>query len=273
MSCALASTFDGYIRTTYDALIVFEACLSGQLRRAPRRPKDDERQELIQSGKVFIYKEQSSFKRWTDGVTWSPSRILDNFLVYRELNRSLGTGSKRKTIKKGKRMGTGAISKPQSPLNTNNEDRQLIGSLVDSYDFKQDGLVKKTIKIIFQEEAYHLVCYYKCDDIKTGLHITPSQHPMLQSIIPRNELMVQAFKTPIFEDTRGDGINNHSYGQAQMNYNCVIPQGGIPIDYSFGRMDLSYAYQQPLLAHPQHELLQCRVPSLPYYSEEQQGAS
>lgn len=234
MSSTLAATFNGYIDTTYDALVVFEACLSGQLSLALRRPCDYERQELIRSGNVFIYKEGSGLQRWTDGVNWSPSRILDNFLVYRELERPLAPGSQRKANKK---MGTGAIPKPQPPPNTNNEDRRLIGSLVDSYDFKHEGLVKKTTKITFQDEAYHLVCYYTCNAIKAGLYKTPSKHPRLQSITPRIELMHHPFKAPIFEDAGADGIDNHSSTLVQMNYDygsTVIPQGGIPTHHPAG---------------------------------------
>jgi hypothetical protein len=37
---------------------------------------------MVQSGSVFVYDEQESgIKRWTDGHSWSPSRILANFLV------------------------------------------------------------------------------------------------------------------------------------------------------------------------------------------------
>ncbi|KAM6504618.1 Global transcription regulator sge1 [Fusarium solani] len=253
MSCTLAATFNGYIYTTYDALIVFEACLSDKLSRALRRPTDDERRELIQSGKVFIYKEEPGMKRWTDGVFWSPSRALGNFLVYRELKRPLESSNERQTLKKHKQMGTDANPKSQSPLHTKHEDWWLIGSLVDSYDFKQDGLVKKTIKITFQEAAYHLVCYYKCEDIKRGFYTSPSRDPMLQGITPRNDLMRQEFKAPIFESAEAGGIYNHLYGPVQMNY-----------DYS----------STQFLAQPQHEQLQYLMAwLLPYHSNEQQEAS
>lgn len=84
----LAPTFNGHIATTMDAAILFEACLQGRIPHVPRRPHDRERQDLIASGNVFIYEEHASgIKRWTDGVSWSPSRILGNFLIYRELEK------------------------------------------------------------------------------------------------------------------------------------------------------------------------------------------
>ena len=40
---------------------------------------------MVQSGAVFVFDEhESGIKRWTDGLVWSPSRILGNFLVSHE---------------------------------------------------------------------------------------------------------------------------------------------------------------------------------------------
>src|ERR1700753_3074783 len=97
----LQPTFQGHVATTQDALILFEACLQGHLSHVPRRPHDRERSSLIRSGCVFIYEENASgIKRWTDGVTWSPSRILGNFLVYRELDKPFPPGEKKRAMKK-----------------------------------------------------------------------------------------------------------------------------------------------------------------------------
>jgi hypothetical protein len=99
-SC-MAPTWTGFIHSTWDALIVLESCLSGVLHHIPRRPHDRERANIIASGNVFIYEENASgIKRWTDGVTWSPSRIMGNFLVYRELNEPFPAGEKKKAKKR-----------------------------------------------------------------------------------------------------------------------------------------------------------------------------
>ena len=98
---SLQPTFTGHVATTQDALLLFEACLQGHLSHVPRRPHDRERSSLIRSGSVFIYEENASgIKRWTDGVLWSPSRILRNFLVYRELDKPSHQVKKRKLSKK-----------------------------------------------------------------------------------------------------------------------------------------------------------------------------
>jgi hypothetical protein len=98
-------TFTGFVQNSMDGLILFEACLSGKLDHVPRRPHDRESSQLIKSGNIFIYQEnESGIKRWTDGVTWSPSRILGNFLIYRELDKPFPPGEKKRAIKR-KRSG------------------------------------------------------------------------------------------------------------------------------------------------------------------------
>ena len=73
--------FRGYIETTYDSLLVFEAARRGMSPRVTRRLIERER-GMVQSGAVFVFDEhESGIKRWTDGLVWSPSRILGNFLV------------------------------------------------------------------------------------------------------------------------------------------------------------------------------------------------
>lgn len=80
-------TFYGLLEGTADALRVLELCRQGRLGRVRRRLHEKER-KLIRSGSVFVFDEQESgIRRWTDGRLWSPSRILGNFLIYRELER------------------------------------------------------------------------------------------------------------------------------------------------------------------------------------------
>ncbi|KAH7113427.1 Gti1/Pac2 family-domain-containing protein [Dactylonectria macrodidyma] len=193
-SSPLNPTFQGYVESTLDALILFEACLSGQLTHVPRRPH----------GNVFIYEEHASgIKRWTDGILWSPSRILGNFLIYRELEKPFSPGKKKRALMKSKKCQQG-IKKTATPsrpaigfpsaMNANaagkDTERALIGSLIDLYPFKDDGLIKKTISVSFQGVPHHLVSYYNVNDVMAGRLITPTKHPDLTSVIPRSELHV-----------------------------------------------------------------------------------
>jgi Gti1/Pac2 family transcription factor len=74
--------FKGWLRSTYDALLVFEAARRGIVPRVTRRFHDIEKRNEIQSGSVFVFtEEESGIKRWTDPFLWSASRMLGNFLV------------------------------------------------------------------------------------------------------------------------------------------------------------------------------------------------
>ncbi|EPQ29898.1 uncharacterized protein PFL1_02571 [Pseudozyma flocculosa PF-1] len=87
MSTINKGTFQGYVSSTQDALLIFEAVRRGIMPKITRRLREDER-GLIKSGTVFVFDErESGIKRWTDGLLWSPSRILMNFLVYRQIDR------------------------------------------------------------------------------------------------------------------------------------------------------------------------------------------
>ncbi|CAI7573032.1 unnamed protein product [Penicillium bialowiezense] len=209
-TAVLEPTFNGYVATTQDALLLFEACLTGVLHHVPRRPHDRERTHLVRSGSVFIYEENSSgIKRWTDGVTWSPSRILGNFLVYRELDKPFPPGEKKRAMKKATRrpMPAAFPDRPQSEL-----ERALVGSLVDSYGFKDSGLVKKTMSVTVMGITHHLVSYYSVDDVIRGVLNPPSMVENLRYIRPRTELtQKQSFRSPIDELEATNAVENQEH--------------------------------------------------------------
>ncbi|KAI9503750.1 Gti1/Pac2 family-domain-containing protein, partial [Coemansia spiralis] len=81
----MTETYHGFIDTAHDALLIFEACNAGLLPRVQRRFSDRERQ-TIRSGAVYVWdEEETGMRRWTDGRTWSPSRVHGCFLIYYEL--------------------------------------------------------------------------------------------------------------------------------------------------------------------------------------------
>lgn len=243
---ALQPTFNGHVATTQDALVLFEACLQGHLSHVPRRPHDRERSTLIRSGSVFIYEENASgIKRWTDGVTWSPSRILGNFLVYRELDKPFPPGEKKRAMKKPNRRPSRpgepypspgqrneyADSSPTSSFGNERQptdaERQLIGSLIDSYGFKIHGLVKKTMSVTVQGVTHHLVSYYNVEDVMAGNLRSPSQTENLQFIRPRPELTSkQSFRSPLEESedvSELAGQNGYGYRMPTSNYDYGKP--------------------------------------------------
>lgn len=232
-------TWRGHVETTRDALIIFEACFSGSLAHCFRRPHDRERNSLIVSGNVFVYEEATSgIKRWTDGIPWSPSRILTNFLIYRQLNQPFPPGEKKRATKRGQRptkpgdpyptpgssKGNGGdecyrlspVSSATSGLKSEESlekdaDRGLTGSLIDSYEFKVNGLLKKTMTVVINNVQHHLVSYYSLEDAKHNLH-TPRDDPRLRDIHLRDELLHQPkFKFQNIDDA-GDGMLDHVEG-------------------------------------------------------------
>ncbi|KAK5664364.1 hypothetical protein OQA88_587 [Cercophora sp. LCS_1] len=190
----LEPTWRGYINTKYDAYKIIEACLLGQLHHVPRRPNENERENLIQSGNVFVYEENSSgIKRWTDGAIWSPSRILGDFLLYREVNAKFSGGKKAALKKNGVTKSKADASKPYArlpPRDTDHSgDRSLYGSLTDSYDFKPNGLMKKTMAVkVGEGVTHHIVSYYRPEDVKRGQLQITSRDPFLRMLLPRYDI-------------------------------------------------------------------------------------
>ena len=249
---ACVPTWRGHIETTKDALMIFEACFNGTLAHCFRRPHDRERNQLIVSGNVFVYEEATSgIKRSTDGIPWSPSRILTNFLIYRQLNSPFPPGEKKRATKRSQRAlrpgdhyPTSASSTPttdegrpfpgpaspnpsQSKPDDGHEkdiDRCLIGSLVDSYEFKDDGLLKKTMTVTVHNVQHHLVSYYSLGDAKHSLR-TPRDDPRLKDLTIREPLLNQPkFKFPNLDDA-GDGSYEQMEGP-QNAYSQYYPQNG-----------------------------------------------
>ena len=266
----LVPTFHGFVHNSMDGLVLFEACLSGKLHHVPRRPHDRERTSLIKSGSIFIYEENASgIKRWTDGVAWSPSRILGNFLIYRELEKPFPPGEKKRAMKRKRTSVPGEpyprrdsdenesndLPTPLTPPSPNDGgevksdlpssdqdkdiERALIGSLVDSYGFRPDGLVKKTMSISVNGISHHMVSYYKVDDVKNHVLPRPLSDARLANISVRPELYLkQNFRAPV-EETEHYAIDGQMHAHPQMMYSSMAsgPYGVRPGQY--------YAQQYP----------------------------
>lgn len=181
------------------------AAAHGVVGHMPRRPDDGERAELIKSGNIFIYEETvSGIRRWTDGLNWSPSRILGNFLIYRELSEPFPAGQKKKALKKNQNRNAGrAMIRDDSPnAGIPEEDmRKLVGSLTDSYDFKEDGLVKKTISLSVQGHTHHIVSYYKPMDVYRRDLYDVCEDPFFRQYVPPLDMLKQpSFRTDILQE-------------------------------------------------------------------------
>lgn len=145
-------TYHGHVRTPNDAIILFEACRIGILPRVQRRLSEKERQQ-IKSGSVFVWDErEAGMRRWTDGKSWSASRVSGSFLTYREME--------------GKRGGSAVPTAPvvkrasgKSPDGSAEGDSE--GEGPDGYRYKPDGLMKQSFSITTSSGQHlHLISYY-----------------------------------------------------------------------------------------------------------------
>ncbi|KAG0030568.1 hypothetical protein BGZ82_007393 [Podila clonocystis] len=130
-------TYFGLIKTPQDALVIFEGKLS-----------DIERQS-VRSGSVYCFDErEAGMRRWTDGKSWSPSRVTGSFLTYRELE-------------------------------------EAVPSLAGKNIYRPDGLLKQSFSITTSEnQKLHLISYFTNDDVNSGrLAVTPTQDPRFAQLV------------------------------------------------------------------------------------------
>lgn len=155
-------TFRGKIDTTNDALLLFEACRLGRLKRVPRRLSESERLTHVKAGAIFIWDEdESGIKRWTDGKSWSPSRIHGSFLLYKEIE-----------------------PRRKPPVKSNKGEGEAVAN---DFVVKEGGLIKKALSICTADSRrQHLVSYYSKDD-SSDLK-TPSSLPSFAEIAIPNEM-------------------------------------------------------------------------------------
>ncbi|KAK9900108.1 hypothetical protein P389DRAFT_176962 [Cystobasidium minutum MCA 4210] len=207
---AQPALLNAFLLTTKDALMVFEAARRGICPVVTRRLHDGEKSKMITSGSVFAFDEQSTgIKRWTDGALWSPSRIIGNYLIYRELDKKGEKDGGRPSTQSGPAAtvasphgqqsdpfdtakdslgastSEGTDGRPSTSIVTGSTglhrelERALVGSLTTSYRFKKDGLIKKTIS----NGHLHLILLCSTiDDVLAGRLRTPSSLIELASL-------------------------------------------------------------------------------------------
>ncbi|KAI0059237.1 hypothetical protein BV25DRAFT_1809483 [Artomyces pyxidatus] len=180
--------FVGFVETTTDALRLIMAARQGIIPRITRRLNDSERRSMIKSGSVFVFcVEESGIKRWTEGLSWSPSRIVGNFLVYREV-----------TERSNIRGSDTALSTPGTS--------SFHVSSADTATMRPNGLIKKTITVKVEATDHHLVSYYKDEDVRQGLLQRPIARPDIMALsIPPEMVRATNFRHPPHVEVGPDG--------------------------------------------------------------------
>ncbi|KIY65011.1 hypothetical protein CYLTODRAFT_401045 [Cylindrobasidium torrendii FP15055 ss-10] len=190
--------FHGHVETTMHALRLIQAAREGVIPRITRRLNDNERRTMIKSGAVFVFSvEESRIKRWTDGLLWSPSRIVGNFLVYREVTeRTFNRGGSRRPYPVDASLFEGS----RNSISWNNDD-------VDKPILKPGGLVKKTITVTVDGADLHLISYYTMKDLNEGFLDTPTSRPDIMTLdIPPEIFRLSNLRVPPKVEMGTDGI-------------------------------------------------------------------
>lgn len=171
----MMETYHGIVRTPADAIKLFEACRLGLLPRVQRRLSEKERQS-IRSGSVFVWDErEAGMRRWTDGKSWSASRVSGSFLTYREMEGKRGGG-----------FGTSSRrSAGKTPDSGRGSDDMSDDGEPDGYRYKADGLMKQSFSITTsQGQHLHLISYFSRPHPSEPELPQPSSDPSLRHIVP-----------------------------------------------------------------------------------------
>ena len=202
-------TYNGHVRTPNDAIILFEACRLGLLPRVQRRLSEKERQS-IRSGSVFVWDErEAGMRRWTDGKSWSASRVSGSFLTYREMEGKRGGNSfppannanrGNKTPDSGRNSLDDAMDGEEGP---------------DGYRYKPDGLMKQSFSLTTSTGQHlHLISYFSRSHPTAHPLRQPSNDPSLSTIqIPKGmypeSTVIDASNTPAVTRSPMPGAPNY----------------------------------------------------------------
>ncbi|KAG0647071.1 cAMP-independent regulatory pac2 [Hyphodiscus hymeniophilus] len=172
-------TYYGHVRTPADAIKLFEACRLGLLPRVQRRLSEKERQS-IKSGSVFVWDErEAGMRRWTDGKSWSASRVSGSFLTYREMEGKRGGGQF--VPPPARRIG----GKTPDSGRGSDDDPDMDGEGPDGYRYKPDGLMKQSFSITTSNGQHlHLISYYSRPHPNAPDLPQPTTDPALRHIVP-----------------------------------------------------------------------------------------
>ncbi|KAI0044281.1 hypothetical protein FA95DRAFT_1562409 [Auriscalpium vulgare] len=196
--------FIGYVETTTDALRLIMAARQGVIPRITRRLNDLERRSMIRSGAVFVFcVEESGIKRWTEGLSWSPSRIIGNFLVYRETtDRNVVRGAEPAITTPG--TSSFQLSSSSTAQRYRHRSEVGVGRSGHAPAATSGGLIKKTITVKVEGTDHHLVSYYREED----LHVLqrPTARPDIMGLsIPPEMVRATSFRHPPHIEVGPDG--------------------------------------------------------------------
>ncbi|KAK5708905.1 Global transcription regulator sge1 [Elasticomyces elasticus] len=117
-------------------------------------------------------------------------------------------------------------------------ERSLIRSLVGSYRFRTDGLVKKTMCVSDDRTSYHVVSYYKVEDVKNNRLLRPSSNQRLHNISVCPELYLNTNFRPSVKEPEQYTFDGHMTARTQAMYSSIMGNYSAPAP---GRISNSHA--------------------------------
>ena len=185
-------------------------------------------------------------RRWTDGKSWSASRVSGSFLTYREME--------------GKRSG-GNADKSSTRDGLNSQDGDSDGG-PDGYRYKPDGLMKQSFSIsTMHGQHLHLISYFSRSVSVSQSLMQPSNDPQLRHIRPEKGMYPDSAshdQSNIPAVTRGP-MPSPVYTHATSQHS---PHG----------RQSSYPYPHPSWAPPSPMNTPPNSTYSPYYQQPQHGA-
>ncbi|KAM3078332.1 Gluconate transport-inducing protein [Clarireedia jacksonii] len=194
------------------------------LPRVQRRLSEKERQS-IKSGSVFVWDErEAGMRRWTDGKSWSASRVSGSFLTYREME--------------GKRGGGQFVPPPVSRMagktpdsgKGSDDDQDMDGDGPDGYRYKPDGLMKQSFSITTSTGQHlHLISYFSRPHPNAPELMQPTNDPQLRGIVPVKGMYPES----TVHEAQGPAVTRAPMNQSpymhpsqRVPYGYSVPQGG-----------------------------------------------
>ena len=190
----------------------------------------------------------TGIRRWTDGYNWSPSRILGNFLIYREVHKK-SDGQKSSSASITDVQDDITDYTPVKRISKRKGEKRLVGSLSESYGYKDDGLIKKSMSIKINGSSQHLISYYYPHEVKNGRLRTPSAVPELAELEISPELLREEnFRVPPMVEPASD----HDMTMPSTPTTISSPFINEPYGHV---LDQAQQHQQQQLHHYQHQHL------------------
>lgn len=207
-TCGIEPTYYGYLATYSDVLTILEAARNNRiLRKVARQPRYQELDHLIKSGNIFVFDmESSGIRQWIDGVHWSKAAESGHCLYYRELEKPNEKKGRKKrprptqTYKKKRRGSTSLLpgkSGQESDLErwSSGEDSPI------SHNFKEGGLMKKTMSVEFEGAIHCLIMYLTLEDVSFHRLPSPSNDSRLAGLVLGSDLSSK-FSVELDSETR-----------------------------------------------------------------------